>query len=197
MPALSQQLHRGTYRHLDGGGSSWCSPTAVVMVLAFWGAGPPGADLAGLDEESPEPRVTHAALNVFDPAYGGAGNWSFNVAYAGRYGLEALVTRLRSLREAELLLAAGIPLVLSVAAGPGELEGFPLRNGTSGHLLVLAGVTVGGDTVVNDPAAPSNEEVRRVYRRRELERAWLAGSGGIAYLIRPACIPLPAGSGRW
>ncbi len=197
VPALSQQLHRGTYAHLDGGGASWCSPTALAMVLAFWGAGPTAAELAGLGEASPDLRVAHAALSVFDHAYGGAGNWSFNVAYAGRYGLEAFVTRLGSLREAELLLAAGIPLVLSVAAGPGELDGFPLRKGTRGHLLVLAGVSADGDVVVNDPAAPSNAEVRRAYRRHELERAWLAGSGGSAYLIHPARVPLPAGCRKW
>ena len=54
-----------------------------------------------------------------------------------------------------------------------------LPQGTAGHLVVLTGITDGGDAVANDPAAPSNDEVRRVYDRGQFERAWLEGSGGI------------------
>lgn len=197
VPTFSQQVHRGTHLELDGGGASWCSPASTAMVLGFWGRGPGEADLAGIDTGLPDRAVVHAARHVFDPAYGGTGNWSFNVAYAGQLGLEAFVTRLRSLREAEPFLAAGIPLVLSIAAAPGALSGFPLPEGTRGHLLVLVGVTGAGDPVVNDPAAPENGSVRRVYDRGELERAWLGASGGVVFVIHPPGLPLPPTRGSW
>ena len=41
-----------------------------------------------------------------------------------------------------------------------------------------------GDVVVNDPAGATNGEVRRVYDRAQLERIWIAASGGTAYVIR-------------
>ena len=44
---------------------------------------------------------------------------------------------------------------------------------------------------MNDPAAWSDATVRRVYRRGQFERAWLGGSGGAAYIIRPPDVPLP------
>ena len=91
-----------------------------------------------------DPCVDHAARFTFDAAYDGTGNWPFNTAYAAHYGLDAFVTRLRSLQEAELFLAAGIPLVASIAAGPGELDGFLLPQGTAGHLVVIVGFTDDG-----------------------------------------------------
>ena len=177
VPAYSQQIHAGEYPEFDGGGASWCSPTATAMVLAFWGAGPTPADLEWVDPDYDDPWVDHAARHTFDAGYGGAGNWAFNVAYAAGYGLDAFVTRLRSLREAEAFVEAGIPLVASIAAEPGALRGFPLSNGTAGHLVVIVGFTRVGDPIVNDPAAESNAAVRRVYDRTEFERVWVRRRG--------------------
>lgn len=183
VPTFSQHDYDGVLPELDGGGESWCSPTSLAMVLGFWGAAADG-----------DPVVA-AARGTYDVAYGGCGNWAFNVAYASRFGLDGFVTRLASLAEAEVLLAAGIPLVLSIRAEPGTLAGFPIARGTTGHLVVLRGVTDGGDAIVNDPAA--RDEVRRTYARAELEQAWLGGSGGIAYVVRPAGLSLPGGSSVW
>ncbi len=108
------------------------------------GLGPSAADLAWVDPALADPCVDHAARFTFDAAYDGTGNWPFNTAYAAHFGLDAFVTRLRSLQEAELFLAAGIPLVASIAAGPGELDGFPLPQGTAGHLVVIVGFTADG-----------------------------------------------------
>ena len=47
------------------------------------------------------------------------------------------------------------------------------------------------DPVLNDPAAPTNAGVRRTYDRAQLERAWLRGSDGTAYVITDAKHPLP------
>ncbi len=197
VPPLSQSIHDGEYPQYGGGGAAWCSPTSTAMVMAYWNIGPSAADLAWIDATLADPCVDHAARFTFDAAYDGTGNWPFNTAYAAHFGLDAFVTRLRSLRDAELFIAAGIPLVASIAAGPGELGGFQLPQGTAGHLVVIVGFTDEGDPIVNDPAAPSNDGVRRSYDRLQLERAWLEGSGGAVYVITPPGTPLPPSPGNW
>jgi len=108
------------------------------------------------------------------------------------------VTQLRSLAEAEQFIAAGIPLVASIAANPNKLTGFLFDKGTNGHLLVIVGFTAGGDPIVNDPASTSDATVRHVYDRAEFERAWLPATGGIVYVIHPGNVPLPASlGGNW
>jgi hypothetical protein len=191
VPTYSQELHREHYPQFDGGGEAWCSPTSTAMVLSYWGIGPSAADLAGITPPI-DPMVDFAAQHVYDDAYNGCGNWSFNVAYAARFGLEGFVTRLRSLAEAELFLAAGIPLVASVSFSEDELTG--AGYGTQGHLLVVRGFTTSGDVVVNDPAShriPDNGEVCVVYDRAEFENAWVPKRGGVVYVLRPSDCPLP------
>ena len=197
VPPYAQSPHDGDYPQYGGGGAGWCSPTATAMVLAYWGAGPSAADLAWVDPAHVDACVDHAARFTFDAAFDGTGNWPFNTAYAAHFGLDAFVTRLRSLQEAEQFVAAGIPLVASIAAGPGELDGFLLPQGTDGHLVVIVGFTPGGDPIVNDPAAPSNDAVRRTYDRLQLERAWLDGSRGTVYVITPPGRALPPSPGNW
>lgn len=192
VPAHSQQLHRGRYPQWAGGGEAWCSPTSTSMVLEFWGRGPSPADYAWADPGEPDRFVAHAARHTFDHAYRGPGNWSFNTAYAARFGTVAFVTRLRSLTEAESFVAAGIPLVIAVSFTRDQLDGAGYA--TAGHLLVVAGFDERGDVVVNDPASheqPSNEQVRATFDRDQLEAAWMRSSGGITYVIRPPDVPLP------
>jgi hypothetical protein len=62
---------------------------------------------------------------------------------------------------------------------------------TSGHLVVLAGFDAAGNPIINDPAAPSNERVRRTYLRAEFEPLWLQASGGTVYLIYPEGTTVP------
>jgi Peptidase_C39 like family len=164
VPRLSQVTWQET------GGLGWCSPAAVAMVLAHAGRLPPGTDI---------PTV---ARQVFDPQYDGTGNWPFNTAWASGLVDNAFVTRLHDLREAEGFVAAGIPLVASVAYAVGDLPGAPTR-ATDGHLLVIRGFTDTGDVVTNDPAAPTERSVRRTYGRAAFERAWLQGSGGLVYVL--------------
>src|SRR5205807_7928994 len=134
--------------------------------------------------------VDLAARATFDYHYQGAGNWPFNTAYAASYGLEAEVTQLRSLNEAEQFIKAGIPLVASLAFEPNKLTGFLFR-GTNGHLLTIIGFTAQGDVISNDPASSSDSVVRHVYDRTEFERAWLTSTGGIVYVIHPTSVQLP------
>jgi hypothetical protein len=192
VPAYSQQLHRGQDPHLNHGGESWCSPTATSMALGRWDLGPSADELAWVDPTYADPVVNHAARHVFDHAYDGAGNWSFNTAYAARYGAESFVTRLRSLDEAELFVAAGIPLVASVSFRRDQLDGAGYD--TAGHLLVVTGFDDAGDVICHDPAShgvPSNDEVRVVFDREQFSKVWQDSSDGLVYVIRPDDVPLP------
>jgi Peptidase_C39 like family len=192
VPTYSQEVHRGHYPEFDGGGEAWCSPASTAMVLSYWGVGPSAEDLAAISPPV-DPMVDVAAQHVYDDGSGGCGNWSFNTAYAAGFGVEGFVTRLRSLQEAELFLAAGIPLVASVSFTDGELTG--AGYGTDGHLLVVRGFTTSGDVIVNDPASHLSADdgrVRVVYDREEFENVWVPRSGGIVYVLRPPGWPLPA-----
>lgn len=158
-------------------GRAWCSPTSVSMVLAWWAGQSHRPDL---DREVPE-----VARGVHDPGWPGTGNWPFNMAYAGSFpGMRACAARLPDLRAVEDLIAAGIPVVLSVNAP--ALRGKPLAP-DGGHLVICVGFTESGDVVANDPWArlEQGQRVRRVYSRSNVERAW-AHSHGLAYLIAPA-----------
>jgi hypothetical protein len=192
VPTYSQETHIGQYPQWDNGGEAWCSPTSTSMVVAYWGTGPSAEDTAWVDPSYADPQVDHAARNVYDYNYDGAGNWPFNAAYAATFGLESFVTRLRSLTEAEQFIKAGIPLVVSVSFKKDELDG--AGYGTNGHLMVIVGFDDNGDVVVNDPAShlvKSNGAVRTTYDREQFENTWIPHSGGIAYVIRPAGTPLP------
>ncbi|WP_433440238.1 C39 family peptidase [Nonomuraea sp. CA-141351] len=192
VPRRSQNVHQGHYPEWDGGGEAWCSPTSTTMILGYWGKWPSAEDTSWVDPSDPNPEVDYAARYTYDHAYQGTGNWPFNTAYAGRYGMDGFVTRLRSLTELELLIKAGIPVVTSQSFKKGELPG--AGYGTNGHLMAIVGFTASGDVIANDPASSGNDAVRHVYPRADFENVWLrsSSSGGIAYIIHPAGHALPA-----
>ena len=97
--------------------------------------------------------------------------------------MDAFVTRLRSLAEAEAFVAAGIPLIVSAAFKAARCPGSGYDTG--GHLMVLVGFTADGRPVLNDPYAPDDDAVRRTVPRDRFEAAWQGGSGGVAYVLRP------------
>lgn len=203
VPSYSQMAHRGYYQQYDGGGAAWCSPTSTTMVLGYYGALPPASQYRWVRKDYPDRVVAHLARSTYDNGFGGTGNWPFNTAYAASRTGHAFVTRLRSLREAEKFVAAGIPVVTSVAFSSGQLTGAPISS-TNGHLMVVVGFKGNGDVVVNDPAAPTRSGVRRTYDRGQFEDAWLkrgsaGGSGGIAYIVHDKAHPLPApgAKGAW
>jgi hypothetical protein len=174
------------------------------MVLGYYDALPPRRAYRWVDPSYPDRVVPHVARMVYDTHLGGTGNWPFNTAYAASRTGHAFVTRLRSLREAERFIAAGIPLIASVTFSSGQLSGAPISS-TSGHLLVIVGFTSSGDVVVNDPAASSRSGVRRTYDRGQFEDAWLKrypsgssmrGSGGMVYVITDDAHPLPPEDGN-
>lgn len=163
------------------GGEVWCSPTSTSMVLAYWNN----------DTGACEPRVRAAVSGVYDRIYNGHGNWPFNTAYAATQGYEAYVARFTSLARAEEYIAAGVPVVMSIAWGNGQLTGAPIPS-SSGHLLVLVGFDGSGNPIINDPAAASDAEVTRTYLRSEFEPLWLTKSGGTVYLIYPQGRSVPS-----
>ena len=196
VPPFSQEIHAGEYPDFDGGGEAWCSPTSTSMVVAYWNTGPAAGDYAYVYGDYPnvlDPWVDYAARYTYDYHYHGTGNWPFNAAYAGHFQLEAFVTQLRGLSDAEQFIKAGIPLVASIAFEPNKLDGFLFR-GTDGHLLVIAGFTNDGDVIAYDPAATADAAVRHVYDRTQFERAWMTATGGIVYVIHPPSVPLPPAS---
>ncbi|WP_210650108.1 C39 family peptidase [Nocardioides sp. SYSU D00065] len=181
VPVYSQMVHSGHYPQWGGGGEAWCSPTSTAMVLAYYGISPTPTGIAA---GHADPVVDHTAKMVYDHGYDGTGNWAFNTAYAATLvGGDSYVTRMRDLREAEDHIAAGVPLIVSIAFGRNQLAGAPI-SASNGHLLVVVGFEADGDVVVNDPAGATNGEVRRVYDRAQFERLWIAASGGTAYVIR-------------
>ncbi len=186
VPAWSQMIY-------PDGGKVWCSPTSLSMVMAYWIArdGSPRPD-----EES---FIRRTVAGVYDGAYGGHGNWSFNAAWAGELGFFASVRRFAALSELETFIAAGQPVILSVSwdkDGGRPLSGAPVARST-GHLTTLLGFDAKGDPVMNEPAAPDDASVRLVYRRDELEARWLEASGGAAYILKAGPFREPGlGSGH-
>jgi Peptidase_C39 like family len=158
VPAYSQYEGTGDER-------GWCSPASLSMIHAF-----PGIDRS----------VEETARAVFDRAYNGTGNWSFNVAYSGRLGLRGVVAHLRNLDHAQRLIERNLPIAISYSWRDGELPGAPLER-SDGHLAVLCGFTSDGDCAMNDPAAPN---VRVVYPRAAIERIWQRNEG-VTYLVAP------------
>ena len=173
VPECSQMVY-------PDGGEVWCSPTSTAMVLAYWDQ----------DTGECEPRVRAAVEGVYDWIYDGHGNWPFNTAYAATRGYEGYVARLTSLAKAEEYIAAGVPVIMSIAWDKGELTNADIAS-TNGHLLVLVGFDPEGNPIVNDPASPDNESVQRTYLRSEFEPLWLQASGGTVYLIYPGAKSVP------
>ena len=176
VPELSQMVY-------PNGGRVWCSPTSLTMLLAYWHQRTGDPRLAPFAQPDAVPEIVAPA--VYDRIYEGTGNWSFNTAFAATLGLEGYVLQLRGLGDVHGLLAAGVPLALSIRWQPGQLDNAPVGH-SSGHLVVAVGLTDAGDVVVNDPAADPRKgaSIRRTYPRDQFLRAWRA-SGCAAYLVYP------------
>ena len=167
------------------GGEVWCSPVSTAMVLAYWDR----------YTDPAEPRVRAAVAGVFDWIYDGHGNWPFNTAYAARDGVyEGYVARFTSLESVEGFVEAGVPVIVSIAWGKGDLTNSGIDS-TNGHILVVVGFDADGNPIVNDPAndpaSPQDSPVQRTYLRAEFEPLWLEASGGTVYLIYPPGHPVP------
>jgi Peptidase_C39 like family len=145
-----------------------CSPTSLAMLLAYHGVDRPTMDVANL---------------CHDPTHAIYGNWPRNIQAAYSLGVPGYLTRVANWDEVERFIAAGRPLIASIKVpNPGDLAGAPY-NTSDGHLLVICGFDAAGDIEVNDPAAADASQGMRTYRRRDVERAWFGGSGGVTYVL--------------
>ncbi len=159
VPALSQMDAPEGIRHRI------CSPTSVAMVLGYW-----GRPVAPLD----------LAAEMYDPRHDLYGVWPAAIRAAARRGVSGYLLRFPSWAAAAWCLAEGLPIIASVRYAAGELRGAAIES-TAGHLLVLTGYD--GNTVfVNDPAAPSELEVRRTYAIADVHRVWI-GRVGLGYVL--------------
>lgn len=196
----AQNPHFGQYPQYGGGGEAWCSPTSTEMVVEYWGHRPTKQQLSWINPSYQDPTVDYAARYTYDWGYQGTGNWPFNTAYAASYGLDGMVSRLNSLWELEVLVAAGFPVITGQSFTKKEMGYYS----TDGHLWVVMGFTADGTgVIVNDPASNSDSNVYTVYERREFEIVWLrtirtlpngskgTGSGGICYIVKPHWRVLP------
>jgi hypothetical protein len=201
VPRLSQSIHRDEFPEFGGGGQVWCSPTSVSMVMAHWGVMPDPDELAALPADEvfdrngrKDPVVPWSTARTWDYTYNGAGGWSFNTAYASAFGLDGSVRYGTSLRDIETWIHRGVPVVVSInwnnkdGDESTDMIGSWITD-TGGHLMVVVGFTADGDVIANDPASPSNEEVRRIYRRHQFERNWLRASTGAMYIIKDGSVP--------
>lgn len=182
VPQRSQMLSQYQSSGYGGGGEVWCSPTSTSMVMAYWSNVLHRPDL--------DQTVPDAARDTYDFTYDGTGNWPFNAAYAGHYGLHAFVTRMYSMSQVEQWIKAGVPIVMSTAYGAGQLPGSPIPS-SNGHLLVIRGFTAHGDVITNDPAAATDNAVQVIYPRAILQKLWLDTSNGTVYVIYPEHWPTP------
>ncbi len=158
-------------------GNQICSPTTVSMLLAYWSR---RLDRPGLDDGVPA-----VVRGVYDPEWGGTGNWVFNTAYAGSFRwMRAYTTRLSDVAELEAFIAQGIPVGLSLCYN--RLRG--KSRVPSGHLVVCVGFTQNGDVILNDPG--TSRQVRKTFPRANLIDAW-AYSKNTVYLIYPVNTRLP------
>lgn len=169
--------------------SGWCSPTSLSMVLTRWGG--------ILHRPELQADVPEVASNVYDPVFGGTGNWPFNTAYAGSFpGMRAYVTRFSDISELEEWIAAGIPVVISA---PWHLLQPGRPDTGSGHLTVCIGFTKDGDVVINDPATnlQKGQKVRHIYKRENVIKSWKETFNTV-YLVYPETAQIPADRfGHW
>jgi hypothetical protein len=193
VPQRSQNLTAYQGLGYGGGGEVWCSPTSTSMVMAYW------SNILG--QKNLNQTVPDAAEGTYDVTYDGTGNWPNNTAYASEFGgIHAFVTRMYSLSQIEQWVKYGVPIVISIAFGPGQLPGATYS--TDGHLMVVRGFTSTGDVIANDPAmggTDSNAGVEIVYPRAIFQQLWLNASNGTVYVIYPEFWPTPTADrdGAW
>jgi len=146
---------------------SVCSPTSVAMVMEMLGVRAETAEVARL---------------AFDPHTRIYGNWSRNVQAAAHYGLRGYLDRFRSWDKVRRELEQGHPVIASIRFDREELEDPPYRY-TSGHLIVVRGMTADGGIITNDPTlARENRGDGYIWNASDLGTAWF-GRGGVGYVI--------------
>ncbi|MGI6525640.1 MAG: C39 family peptidase [Bdellovibrionota bacterium] len=144
-----------------------CSPTSTAMVLNYY-------------------KKQCTPKEVADLAYccDLYGVWPANIYAASRYGILGMLLFFDTWQGALTILQQGIPLILSIRYGKGELTNCAIEREDKnplGHLVVLCGYE-GEYLLVADPAAQNVTSVVRRYHTSELLKIWLERAA-LAYLL--------------
>lgn len=145
-----------------------CCPTSLAMILASHGHDIP---------------TTVVASQSFDAENGIYGNWARAAQTGSRYGLEGTVMRFRSHDDVKRAIAEGTPVMASIRFRRGDLRNAQYQN-TSGHLILIRGLTPDGDYVVNDPYNPGPKGEEVLYYKDDMQKVWF-DKGGVGIIFRP------------
>ncbi|MCX7717538.1 MAG: C39 family peptidase [Candidatus Sumerlaeaceae bacterium] len=145
-----------------------CCPTSLAMILASHGHDIP---------------TTVVASQSFDAETGIYGNWARAAQTGTRYGLKGTVVRFRSHDDVKRAIAEGTPVMASIRFRRGDLRNAHYQN-TSGHLVLIRGLTPEGDYVVNDPYNPGPKGEEVLYYKDDMQKVWF-DKGGVGIIFRP------------
>ena len=134
-----------------------CSPTALAMVLNYYGY---------------EMNAIDVARNCYDNSSDTYGNWAYNVAFAGSCEFEAYVDYCHDVAKLIHYIQRGIPIVASVKT-PEIISGAPQAY-PEGHLMVIRGFAQEEVpyVIVNDPASKTERDVKRYYKLSDFLKIW-------------------------
>ncbi|MCH4887464.1 hypothetical protein EZV73_07770 [Acidaminobacter sp. JC074] len=151
VPMVSQML-------IHDIGTIACSPTALTMVLNYYGF---------------EMKALDVARNSYDSGSDMYGNWAYNVAFAGSCNFEAYVDYCYDISSLMTYIQSGIPIVASVKT-PEVISGAPQAY-PEGHLMVIRGFLQEDDEayiIVNDSASKTERDVKRYYKLEDFLKIW-------------------------
>ncbi len=149
-------------------GNIICSATSTTMLLKYH-----GFDFTTQDAEY-EHRYVASLVKDYRGIYG---NWVFNVATMGAFGLDAYVARMYSTEELMYHLATVGPVSITVG---GQMTSDVANYYTNGHLLVCRGYEILEDGSVNFLCNdPNVKNVACKYTEAKIKQTW----GGIVYVI--------------
>lgn len=146
-----------------------CCPTCIAMVLESHGI---------------RRTTMHVVREAHDREHDIYGIWPRAAQTASRYGLDAWVQRFRNQSDVKRVLAMGAPIMASIRFKHGELSNADYKS-SAGHLLLVRGITVDGDYIVNDPYCRGPKGAEIVYEKNEFAKVWFE-KGGVGIVI---CAP--------
>lgn len=143
-----------------------CCPTCVAMVLESLGLNSPTLEICDL---------------AFCERYEIYGIWPRASQVAFERGAKSWIQRFRTMEQVAETLRGGRPVIASIRVKPGELRGARYPD-SSGHLIVITGLTTDGKVIVNDPysAGPEGHEIQ--YYVEDIEKCWL-DCGGVGIMM--------------
>lgn len=143
-----------------------CCPTCIAMVLDSLGVNCPTLDVCDL---------------AYCERYKIYGIWPRASQVAFECGVKSWIQRFRTMDQVAEKLRDGRPIIASIRVKQGDLRGARYPE-SSGHLLVITGLTTDGKVIVNDPYSPGPEGQEIQYFVEDIEKCWL-DCGGVAVML--------------